>query len=75
MKMDDICQIITPEDDSQFRLRACPVCESDNVAYVQQSCNGKWHGKCFDCGHSGEGAQVRHDAQRVWNEEICHEAS
>ena len=53
MSLDDICQIITPEDDSQFRLRACPVCESDNVAYVQQSGSGKWHGKCFDCGHTG----------------------
>ena len=75
MKMDDFSQIVKPDADSQFRLRVCPVCESDNVAYVQRSENGHWHGKCFDCDHIGKGSAVMHDAQAMWNKEIRHEAS
>ena len=65
--MDDVIQIITPASDSQYRLLPCPACMGDNVAYVQTANDEKWHGKCFDCGHIGEGAEVRHDAQLLWN--------
>ena len=69
MSMDDVIQIITPAPDSQFRLLSCPDCQGDNVAYVQAKTNDEelWHGKCFDCGCTGEGAAVRHDAQLLWN--------
>ena len=74
MALDDVIQIITPASDSQYVLLPCPVCNGDNVAYVlkvhEGNCFGKtvlWHGRCFDCDHTGEGAEVRHDAQLLWN--------
>lgn len=69
MVMDDMIQIKKPATDSQFLLLPCPVCQSDNVAYVQKKTNGTelWHGCCFDCGLTGEGAAVMHDAQLLWN--------
>ena len=68
MSMDDVIQIVTAEPDSQYVLRVCPACQGDNVAYVQTASDGgMWHGKCFDCGHIGQGAAIRHDAQRNWN--------
>lgn len=67
MVMDDVIQIITPAPDSHFLLLPCPVCQGDNVAYAQMANDEKWHGKCFDCGFTGEGATARHDAQLLWN--------
>lgn len=68
MSMDDVIQIITSAPDSQFLLLRCPECQGDNVAYVQTADDGgMWHGKCFDCDCTGEGAAVRHDAQLLWN--------
>ena len=68
MTMDDVIQIIMPAPDSHFLLLPCPVCMGDNVAYVQKTNDGElWHGKCFDCGYTGEGAAARHDAQLNWN--------
>ena len=67
MVMDDVIQIITPAPDSHFLLLPCPACHGDNVAYVQKTNDEKWHGKCFDCGFTGEGATARHDAQLLWN--------
>lgn len=76
MAIDDVIQIITPESDSHYMLLPCPVCGSDNVAYVQKNNDGTpWHGRCFDCDYTGEGAAVRHDAQLMWNKkskEIRH---
>lgn len=70
MSMDDVIQIIVPAPDSHFRLLRCPGCHGDNVAYVQTANDGEmWHGKCFDCDFTGEGAAVRHDAQLLWNKE------
>lgn len=34
-KMDDVIGIQKPDPDSHWRLRACPKCAGDNVAYVQ----------------------------------------
>ena len=69
MSMDDVIQIITPAPDSHFLLLPCPACQGDNVAYVQKCTNDEelWHGKCFDCGYTGEGGAARHDAQLIWN--------
>lgn len=72
MTMNDVIQIIMPAPDSHFLLLPCPVCMGDNVAYVQRKTNmvmegEMWHGKCFDCGYTGEGAAARHDAQLTWN--------
>lgn len=68
MKMDDVSQIIKPEPDSHYLLLPCPECMGDNVAYVQKANEELWHGRCFDCGFTGEGAAARHDAQLLWNE-------
>ena len=71
MGMDDVIQIVTPAPDSQYRLLHCPDCKGDNVAYIQTAADGElWHGKCFDCGCTGEGAAIRHDAQRIWNKAV-----
>jgi hypothetical protein len=71
MSMDDVIQIIKPAPDSQYLLLRCPVCEGDNVAYVQTAGDGElWHGKCFDCDFTGDGAAGRHDAQLNWNKAV-----
>ena len=74
MAIDDVIQIITAASDSHYALLPCPGCGGDNVAYVlkihEGNCFGKtvlWHGRCFDCDYTGEGAEVRHDAQQLWN--------
>ena len=68
MSMDDVIEIKVPAPDSQYLLLACPNCHGDNVAYVQTANDGGlWHGKCFDCDFEGRGAEVRHDAQLLWN--------
>lgn len=69
MTMDDVIQIIMPEQDSHFRLLPCPKCKGDNVAYTQKEDLGgeRWHVKCFDCGFEGQGAEARHEAQVIWN--------
>lgn len=71
MSLDDIIQIIAQQPDSQYRLLPCKKCKGDNVAYVQTAGDGElWHGKCFDCGFTGDGATVRHDAQQLWNKVV-----
>ena len=39
MRIDDAIEIKQAAYDSQYRLRPCPKCKSDNVAYVHY--NGK----------------------------------
>lgn len=68
--MDDVIEVIKPDNNSQFRLLPCKKCQSDNVAYVHYNGRGgaKWRVKCFDCGHTvDKGNRVRHDAQLNWN--------
>ena len=70
MSMDDVIEIKKPAQDSQYRLRPCPKCKSDNVAYVHYNGIGgaAWRVECFDCGYTADkGNKVRHDAQMVWN--------
>lgn len=69
MRLDNAVKVIKAEPDSQYRLRNCR-CGSDNVAYVL-GVDGLWRGHCFDCGHTGEGAEIRHDAQIRWNDAVC----
>jgi hypothetical protein len=66
MMLDDVIEIRKPDPDSQYRLLPCK-CKSDNVAYIL-GVDGNWRGHCFDCGRTGEGSQVRHEAQKMWNE-------
>lgn len=40
---------------------------AQGVAIVSETAAGKWRGHCFECGHSGAGAVVRHEAQVMWN--------
>lgn len=73
MMMDDAIEIKTAPADSQYRLRPCPKCKSDNVAYVHYNGKGgaKWRVECFDCGYTvGKGNTVRHDAQQIWNKDV-----
>ena len=68
MKIDDAIEVKKPAPDSQYRLLHCPDCKGDNVAYIQTAADGElWHGKCFDCGYMGQGAEIQHDAQISWN--------
>ena len=75
MMLDDAVEIKVPDPDSQWRLLPCR-CKSDNVAYVKYEAQGQelWRVQCFDCGHTGAGDIVRHEAQVKWNKEVIHEA-
>ena len=77
MMMDDAIEIKMPANDSQYRLRPCPKCKSDNVAYVHYNGMGgaAWRCECFDCGYTvDKGNKVRHDAQQAWNKDVrCNE--
>ena len=68
MMLDNAVEIKVPQPDSQYRLLPCK-CGSDNVAYVLGA-DGLWRVQCFDCGHSGAGAEIRHEAQVKWNKEV-----
>lgn len=73
LKTDNVIDIKKPDADSQYRLRSCNKCKSDNVAYVHYNGRGgaKWRVTCFDCGHTvDEGNRVRHDAQVNWNKAV-----
>ena len=73
MMLDDVIEIKKAEPDSQWRLRPCKKCRSENVAYVQYNGRGgaAWRVKCFDCGHTvDKGNKVRHDAQVIWNKDV-----
>ena len=65
MRLDNAVEIIKAEPDSHYRLKPCK-CGSDNVAYML-GVDGLWRGHCFDCGHNGKGAKIRHEAQEMWN--------
>lgn len=69
MILDNAIEIKVPQPDSQYRLKSCR-CRSDNVAYVL-GVDGKWRVQCFDCGHTGATAEIRHDAQIAWNEVVA----
>ena len=71
MVFGNVISIRKAEPDSQYRLRNCPKCKSDNVAYVEYKSGNQepWRVDCFDCGHTVDGkAANRHDAQVLWNE-------
>ena len=65
MIMDDAVKIVKPDQDSSYRLVRCK-CGSDNVAYVLGT-DDLWRVRCFDCGHTGNGDKVQHEAQLKWN--------
>ena len=72
MMLDDVIEIKPGDPDSQWRLRPCKKCSSENVAYEHY--NGRsgaaWRVKCFSCGYTvDKGNKVRHDAQVNWNRE------
>lgn len=70
MMLHDAIEIIVPAPDKHFRLRPCK-CGSDNVAYVRYEDQGEelWRAQCFDCGRTGAGSKIRHEAQVKWNKE------
>lgn len=69
---DDVIQIAAAEPDSHFRLRRCPVCDGDNVAYEAYRLGTKepWRVRCFGCGHCVDRqSDTKHGAQVEWNKE------
>ena len=73
MMLDDVIEIKKAEPDSQWRLRPCKKCGSENVAYEHHNGRGgaAWRVKCFDCGYTvDKGNTVRHDAQVNWNKDV-----
>ena len=71
--LDDVLEIKKADPDSQYRLRPCKKCRSENVAYEHYNGRGgaAWRVKCFDCGYTvDKGNMVRHDAQVNWNKGV-----
>lgn len=72
MAIDNIIEEITPDADSQYRLKPCKMCRGENAKYVHYNAKGgdAWKTVCPDCGHTvDKGNRVRHDAQAAWNQE------
>ena len=72
MMLDDVIEIKKADPDSQYRLRPCKKCRSENVAYEHYNGRGgaAWRVKCFDCGYTvDKGNKVRHDARVNWNKD------
>ena len=70
MMLDDVIDIKVPDPDSQYRLKPCKKCQSDNAAYEHYNGRGgaAWRVKCFSCGNTvDKGYRIRHDAQIAWN--------
>lgn len=72
MDLETAIKIESGAPDSHFRLLPCPVCQSDNVAYIRYMLDRQepWKVRCFDCGHTvDEQASIKHKAQAAWNKE------
>ena len=65
MILDNDVEIVRPNQDGPYRLRRCK-CGSDNVVYIR-GVDSLWRVRCFDCGHTGPGDKVQHEAQVKWN--------
>lgn len=67
---DDVVEIIKPDQDSQYRLRACS-CGSNEVVYARYIGPGGprlWRVVCTDCRATVDlQTDVRHDVQMAWN--------
>ena len=62
-------QIIKPDPDGHYRLRACD-CDRSNVVYIQTIKPGRgmeWVASCITCGRSTRAWPVQHSAQIEWN--------
>lgn len=62
-------QIIKPDPDGHFRLRACE-CDRSNVAYIQTIKPGRgveFVAGCITCGRYTRTWPVQHHAQIEWN--------
>ena len=73
MDLESAIKVEGAAPDSHFRLRPCPRCQSDNVAYVQYVLGRRqepWKVRCFDCGHTVDRqAILKHEAQVAWNKD------
>ena len=71
--MRDAVQIIKPDADSQYRLRACKKCGSQDAQYAAYAAQGGgllWMVECPACGATADPqTDVRHDVQLAWNKE------
>lgn len=68
--MESAIKIDAAAPDSHFRLLPCPMCRSDNVAYVQYMLGRQepWKVRCFDCGYTVDRQKIfKHEAQVAWN--------
>ncbi len=68
--MESKFQTIKAEPDSQYRLRRCGNCKSEDVVYIRTNSGGKeqFHARCRSCGQRTPWWGCRHDAQLDWNE-------
>lgn len=70
MCFDDVVEMKKPDQNGQYRLKACK-CGSEEVAYMH--CrdifgNLFWRVRCMECGAETIGMYaVQHDAQVGWN--------
>ena len=72
---DDVVEIVKPEPDSQYRLRACN-CGSEEVIYAKYTGGDgvpRWRVVCTDCGATVDlQGNVRHEVQKAWNRRKNH---
>lgn len=67
--MESIFKTIKADPDSQYRLRPCQKCKSDDVVYIQSKSGGMltYRVRCRSCGQRTPWRMCRHDAQADWN--------
>ncbi len=61
MVVNNAVQMITPDRDSQYRLKSCR-CGNDQPVYLQGK-DSKWRAECLDCGSHTGNHEERHGAQ------------
>lgn len=62
-------EIIRPDPDGQYRLRACD-CEKSDVAYTRRITlpyGVEWTAGCLACGKTTRTWTIQHHAQIEWN--------
>ena len=68
---DDVVEIVKPDQDSQYRLRACTSCGSSEVVYARYIGPGGprlWRVVCTGCRAMVDlQGTVQHDVQVEWN--------
>lgn len=70
LEINNAYEIRQADPDSQWRLKNCQKCKSDQAVYVRvfdSQGNLVWKVKCLHCEAETEERFVQHDAQMLWN--------